>query len=767
MPTYPGGTYPTTPTLATTDPLNTAGTVAAAIAIYPNGAPIDLKNSIPGRGAKGLASNAGAPPFGTGRAPIRQTATIGAMTNVPILSCGSSSRGYVFQGSGSTASSPSNTRGMLYFVRPRAAPVGASYTGQLAIIAASNWDLFPWAGAGLYYKPDGTVRLGFFNHGSSIVDMSTTFAFSLTLNQWYGLWIAYDDTNPYVRYAYVWDVNGQVYLTGGAAAPRANATMYTDSAAMGPPGETYKRMTINCNVNQQSYPFVGDIALGPYYTYYLPTDTLAAGYFQTPASLISGPAYMSSSGTLTLPNSGTLTGTCALALDECTSTTITVTWAPPTGGSTPYTYAVHRSSTPAFTPSGATQIATGLSQTYYTDTPPAPTDTATNGIYYYKVVCTDSTSPTAQTVTYKQTSGALLAAPEYKAVAIGHSMFQNNNEQLARVVAHNLASRLYPNTIVQRGLGGAILTGTGGSSWSPGGNHKSSLAITGGVPTSGTIRLLFNGQFASNAGNLLIPFNCTASQMALFIAGASTVGAGNVVCTGGPWPGTPIVWRLQGALANQAFPAVVLNSNSFNNGATVTETVQVGGNPAGTLLAQTMPVVTAEATTTGAAVTDALVLLETNDTGQSATQIADDANNLNTYLLGQGITRIIWIPATTFPQGTNSGFLSITGNTINTSGANEYETRVATMYTFHQVLKSLTAANSPYLDATQTQADYTKIFLLDTLEYRMSAIDPEDCVDGTHRDTWASMPWANNIARSIESLIHPSGPPRSRFVNGV
>lgn len=64
-----------------------------------------------------------------------------------------------------------------------------------------------------------------------------------------------------------------------------------------------------------------------------------------------------------------------------------------------------------------------------------------------------------------------------------------------------------------------------------------------------------------------IPYNATAAQAQTALVAMSNVGAGGVVCTGGPLPGAAVVCTFQGPLANTLVPLMTVNSAGLTGGA--------------------------------------------------------------------------------------------------------------------------------------------------------------------------------------------------------
>jgi hypothetical protein len=98
-------------------------------------------------------------------------------------------------------------------------------------------------------------------------------------------------------------------------------------------------------------------------------------------------------------------------------------------------------------------------------------------------------------------------------------------------------------------------------------NEVQTLTITG-TPTGGTFRLSFRSVTTGT-----IAFSATAAAVQAALEALSTIGTGNVVCTGGPLPGTAVVITFQGQLAGQNQPLIAVNTPSFTGGTTPAATV--------------------------------------------------------------------------------------------------------------------------------------------------------------------------------------------------
>jgi hypothetical protein len=98
-------------------------------------------------------------------------------------------------------------------------------------------------------------------------------------------------------------------------------------------------------------------------------------------------------------------------------------------------------------------------------------------------------------------------------------------------------------------------------------NEVQSLAISG-TPTAGTFRLAFKSVTTAN-----IAYNATAAAVQAALEALSTIGSGNVLCAGGPLPGSPVTITFQGQLAGSNMPMITVVSAAFTGGTTPAVTV--------------------------------------------------------------------------------------------------------------------------------------------------------------------------------------------------
>lgn len=109
---------------------------------------------------------------------------------------------------------------------------------------------------------------------------------------------------------------------------------------------------------------------------------------------------------------------------------------------------------------------------------------------------------------------------------------------------------------------------------SAGNNDVQTLAATG-TPTSGTFTLTDGaGEVTTN-----LAFSATAAAIQAALVALPGIGAGGVVCTGGPISTTPVVCTFQGPLANSLVTQLTAQ-NTLLVGGTIGVTHTTPGNPA-------------------------------------------------------------------------------------------------------------------------------------------------------------------------------------------
>lgn len=93
-----------------------------------------------------------------------------------------------------------------------------------------------------------------------------------------------------------------------------------------------------------------------------------------------------------------------------------------------------------------------------------------------------------------------------------------------------------------------------------GSNDVQTISATG-TPTAGNFTLTVNGETTAN-----IAYNAAATAVQSALVALSSVGAGNVACTGGPLPGAPVVVTFQGTLAKTVEPTMTLTPSGVTPG---------------------------------------------------------------------------------------------------------------------------------------------------------------------------------------------------------
>jgi hypothetical protein len=93
-------------------------------------------------------------------------------------------------------------------------------------------------------------------------------------------------------------------------------------------------------------------------------------------------------------------------------------------------------------------------------------------------------------------------------------------------------------------------------------NEVQSLTVSG-TPTGGNFRLAFK-----SVTTAAIAYNAAAAAVQAALEALSTIGTGNVVCAGGPLPGSPVTITFQGQLAGSNEPLITVVSPALTGGTT-------------------------------------------------------------------------------------------------------------------------------------------------------------------------------------------------------
>lgn len=96
--------------------------------------------------------------------------------------------------------------------------------------------------------------------------------------------------------------------------------------------------------------------------------------------------------------------------------------------------------------------------------------------------------------------------------------------------------------------------------------------------TAGTLSANATGSGAqsltfSGGGSVTVPFNCSAAQLQALLGALPGIGQANVICTGGPLPGTPIVVTFVNGEGNTPQLLMTILSNNLTGGTSPTPTV--------------------------------------------------------------------------------------------------------------------------------------------------------------------------------------------------
>lgn len=111
---------------------------------------------------------------------------------------------------------------------------------------------------------------------------------------------------------------------------------------------------------------------------------------------------------------------------------------------------------------------------------------------------------------------------------------------------------------------GTLINSAFGSKYEgPGGVNEKETLTMGGGPTGGTFTLTYNAQTTA-----AIPYNATAAQVQTALIALSNIGPGDVRCSGGPFPSTPIVVDFDGILSGTLASAPMTATNTGLTGGT-------------------------------------------------------------------------------------------------------------------------------------------------------------------------------------------------------
>lgn len=98
-------------------------------------------------------------------------------------------------------------------------------------------------------------------------------------------------------------------------------------------------------------------------------------------------------------------------------------------------------------------------------------------------------------------------------------------------------------------------------------NEVQTVTITG-TPTGGTFTLTYSAQETA-----AIAYNATAADVQAALEALSNIDDGDVLCAGGPFPGTPVTVEFTGNLANTNVALMTADSTGLTGGTTPDVTV--------------------------------------------------------------------------------------------------------------------------------------------------------------------------------------------------
>lgn len=150
------------------------------------------------------------------------------------------------------------------------------------------------------------------------------------------------------------------------------------------------------------------------------------------------------------------------------------------------------------------------------------------------------------------------------AVSVTRALVTDGESVLDFFVPNNTSNAPASYSIVRSKARLILITSDVPMSLTAGGINAVQAFNGAGTVSGGTFSASFGGQTAS-----AIPYNVTASALQTALAALSSIGAGNVACSGGPLPGTPIVVTFQGALAAAAQATITTDSSGLTGGGTI------------------------------------------------------------------------------------------------------------------------------------------------------------------------------------------------------
>lgn len=171
-------------------------------------------------------------------------------------------------------------------------------------------------------------------------------------------------------------------------------------------------------------------------------------------------------------------------------------------------------------------------------------------------------------ITHRRTKS--LSSDNSTAISGASSEIGNNEANINQAFAASTSNSLITLAFTVANLQSVFLVSDKGCTIKTNGTAVADVQTVSisGTPTGGTFALGFGGAITSP-----IAFNAAASAVQTALQALSTIGAGNVTCTGGPLPATPVVCTFAGTLATGFQPLITASSGGLTGGTTPTVTV--------------------------------------------------------------------------------------------------------------------------------------------------------------------------------------------------
>ena len=558
------------------------------------GYPLELVSGVVGQAWEGLyGSGVGFRPrnFATG---FKLTPDGGS----PCIHIGPGSPGLYYVGC-AAKSTDGNQRCIRAIVRPSYVhPTGVSGAYFIPVVRVHARDSTAVGGGIGIYDNSGVYTWRYLQGNGQSTGLAVG-ALAYVPNHWYAIEASTDQSGGSGAYKYkiqIYDITAQSFV---GSAEVTNSTSATTLPSSGDPGD----LSLGGDSTSAAYPFSGDFACAAYSLEYPATMTSVgdgspfSNFIIDPWATVRGT--YATSGSLTAPANNTqyvYHGAYSSGENGCQ-----ISVAAPSGGSTTtptYTASIERfvasaTATASYTPGTGTLLVTGVAMDEggnvlnYKDT------TAVAGTTYaYRVWFTDGTS----TVYFPSSSVAPIVARRrangtpFIFIYTGDS----NREGPGISTAASVLSRRLDRPVNWINL---AKSGLWSWNWQPGTNGVYTVSVTG-APTSGQFVLAaYLSSSNSSRVGLFVPWNCTAAQLKTILednTGAYSYptpnglpnstnngigGAGNVTCTGGPLPGTPITVTYNGPTSSsqQFYAGFGTSNNTLNNGATPAATIVLHG----------------------------------------------------------------------------------------------------------------------------------------------------------------------------------------------